>query len=798
MKLPIPFLNTKNDDSSYYLALLITDEKACGVILFESAGRVKIINTHQEFFTESVEHLSQEELITAVDKTISKAEEVLPPNIETHKTIFGVKEGWVDEETKKIKKDYLSRLKKVCDSLDLTPIGFMVTTEAIANLLQQEEGAPLSAVFAELGPKSVTLTLFRAGKPIEKVQGPRGESAATSVDKLLQHFTIAVLPARIILFSSKHNDHLSQQFIAHQWSKSIPFLHMPQVTMLPAGFDAKAVTFGAATQLGFELVNLSNQIEPHTLPVHPKLTADDNGEEEEPQHAKHSEEEPEDEERKEAPHSLQKEEDEIPTPMSGDNFGFVAGQDVASSPAHTKESLHHKQSLHETPVHHAEHTAPHPHQAHESTHHEPVIRHALHTEDDRPRHEESTSKKKSLLSALPAISMPKFNLGSSQLAKNKLLWIIIGVILFLIIAGVATGYYYYSNVTASVKLTLRPEVATETDTVTFSATSPSDFSKHIVAAKNVTTTVNGELSINTTGKKDTGEKAKGQVTIYNNSDDPERLSSGAIIKASNGQQFVIDKDVSVSSASGDIFSGTKPGTADVSVTAKEFGSEYNMPSNTKFSIGGNNLLAAKNDSAFSGGSKKTITVVSKEDMAKLRVELPQTLEDKAMSELSKAADSGETVLPVVLSTRLTKEKFDKKLDDEAKKLKLTATIQFAGLAYADEDLEQYTKSLLKGDNSANVNIADNSVKNTVEDAKKKNEKEVEATVNLEAGLLPVINKEEITRDLDGKSLSEAQAILERLPQLESSEITFSPNIPLLPNVFPSLPKNITVDITAHE
>src|SRR3989344_600171 len=119
--------------------------------------------------TASLETASTDELISVIDKTISRAEEVLPADIETHKTVFGLKEGWVEKETKKIKKEYLAKLKKICDALDMKPIGFMVISEAIANLLQTEEGAPLSAILIEMDKKTVNLTLFRAGKISESI-----------------------------------------------------------------------------------------------------------------------------------------------------------------------------------------------------------------------------------------------------------------------------------------------------------------------------------------------------------------------------------------------------------------------------------------------------------------------------------------------------------------------------------------------------------------------------------------------------------------------------------------------------
>ena len=48
----------------------------------------------------------------------------------------------------------------------------------------------------------------------------------------------------------------------------MPFLHVPQITVLPAGFDMRSVMFGAATQMGFKV--LESKVD--TLP---KLSAEE-------------------------------------------------------------------------------------------------------------------------------------------------------------------------------------------------------------------------------------------------------------------------------------------------------------------------------------------------------------------------------------------------------------------------------------------------------------------------------------------------------------------------------------------
>src|SRR3989344_7904771 len=165
MKLPLlPFLE-KKESREYFLALVLRNEKVNAVFFEESLGKVSVLGKHSEYFENSIEQVSLEELLGILDKAISTAEQSLPENVETVKTIFGVKGSWVEDN--KIKKDYLLKLKRISDELGLVPIGFLVAFEAIVHLLQKEEGAPVTAILVETGEKYVSVAHIKAGKIIE-------------------------------------------------------------------------------------------------------------------------------------------------------------------------------------------------------------------------------------------------------------------------------------------------------------------------------------------------------------------------------------------------------------------------------------------------------------------------------------------------------------------------------------------------------------------------------------------------------------------------------------------------------
>src|SRR3989344_2367203 len=253
MKLPFSLPFGKKEKPQYYLSLLLRDEKANAVIFEEFQGKARVVGEHEEYFNESIETATLDEWLEVLDKTISIAEKVLPPNEETHNTIFGVKGEWIEDT--RIKKEYLQKLKKVCEELDLNPLGFIVIHEAITTLLKEEEGVPISAILVEVERHGLAVSLLRGGRILETKRTRSEGSLSETIDRLLHHFTkYEVLPSRIILFDGRDTESLSHTLTGHTWSKSLPFLHVPTVTTLPKGFDAKAVLIGAAGQMGFEVL----------------------------------------------------------------------------------------------------------------------------------------------------------------------------------------------------------------------------------------------------------------------------------------------------------------------------------------------------------------------------------------------------------------------------------------------------------------------------------------------------------------------------------------------------------------
>lgn len=772
----------KKEKPQYFLALLLRDEKANAVIFEEFQGKIQVKGLHEEYFKTSIEETSLDEFLEVLDKSISSAEANLPENIETQKTVFGVKENWVEDS--KIKKDYLLKLKKASEALGLSPIGFLVIHEAIAHLLQKEEGAPVSAILTEIDKKNLAISIFRAGRIIETRRTKIEDSIPKTCDLLLQQFTnCEILPSRILIFDGRNIDKLQQEFVAHSWSKSLSFLHVPQITTLSSGFDAKAVLFGAATQMGFELLGDDSE-KPTEENVENKVIEEietfegfknEKDQKEEKKIEKDSKK-PEEKTEDELGNSTK---DEIEgTFQEASSFGFVKEKDVLGKTQKKKETenvirINDNFSTYEE---------------NEITEKQEI------SKQNQPGNIFGTIKNVGVLNFIATIlnfakkiKMPKF-----LVLKTRKKIILLPLIAVILIAAGALIYLF--GLKASITLKVNPKTVEQNKDLTFS-TKSSDLSKNILAGEVISVSEDGEASIDVTGKKDVGTPAKGNITIYSRLTESKTFNAGTIIK-SDKLEFTLDKALTVASSSAD--ASASPSTGTVSVTASGIGKESNLPSGTKFSVGSFDAsdVVAKNDSAFSGGTKKEITAVSKDDQNKLLDELPKDLESKAKDDINKQILNGSDILPVFITTNVSKKEFDHKIGDEAGKLTLSGTVIFGGISYKKNDLNDLSKNIIS-ENLKEMTLSKEGIKYSLKEIKVKNKNEVTAKLSAKAFLLPKIDTQKIIDNLAGKSFDSANKILMSLPQVSDTEITFNPKIPFLPKLLPRLAKNIKIIIETN-
>jgi hypothetical protein len=621
-------------------------------------------------------------------------------------------------------------------------MGFIVSIEAIVAFLQKKEGAPISGIFVELSEKFLTVFIVRSGNVIDIKHGAIDESVEQTVEKLLGQVTsLDVLPSKIILLHNKEAENVQQKFLSHHWTKELPFMHLPQVAILERGFENEAIINGVATQLN---VTVKGDVNVSTV------------------------------------EEIGDGEDVIS--QSDDTFGFVQEKDVGQQEKVVKKPVEDKK--------------PDKFEFSEEQGKSPIIKHAGEEvlEEDEPTQEVQGEEGVGKKSFLATFFTPETFSKLPKLFGNgkKLIIPLIALVVVVLIVG---AYYAFFLKAQVIVFTDKKAFAQDSLAITLTTSGDSSFEDKTLKVSTLDEEVKGEESQETTGQKDTGQKATGTMTIFNKTEQPKQLEKGKVITSSNNLDFTLNDAVTIASTSSFSTSFTN---VQAKVTASNFGKEYNIPSQTNFTIKGISTsdIFGRNDSAFSGGTKEEIQVVSKKDLQALENTVSKRLLDKAKSEVSSKLNSDEALVPVELASEFKDKTFDKKEDDKAKSVKLTATIVFTLGIYKKEELAKFISSSNEFDVPKDFKLSDSESSIKISDIKQ-NKNETSAKLSFNAIFKPQLDTSKIPQEITGKSISGATAKLKSTPGVSDVTILFPNKLPYLPLLVPLNKGNISVDVKSQ-
>ncbi|MCH7951686.1 hypothetical protein IH980_03050 [Patescibacteria group bacterium] len=748
---------TKEKTQEQFLAIEIGTETVTTAVWQVVDGQTQIVKlgATEEWKTEKD---SIDSLLTAIDASLEKALADAEP--EPNKVIFGLQESWVAGET--ITKDYAKILKRISEKLEFEPIGFVVTSEAIVHLLKQQEGTPPTAILILVTESEIQVTLVNVGKILGSQTVSRSEDIGADVEEGLARFEIEEnMPSRMLLFNGTLDlESLKQNLLSCDWLEKLPFLHFPKVEVLEKQVTIKAVAIGggaeAAKALGFEIIE---------------------------------EEEKEKEEKEEAPPEVEGKEalpeETIPT---AEEIGFKTDVDVAQEVAKKEEPKEEKPKEEEAKPR----TPPSPE---EQAKEEVSV--------ETPEGKEAWSAKLiSLTSMIPRMMrLPRLRIPRpSDLLDSRLKMTIGIVIAFFVLSAAAVMYGYWTIPRAQIVLYVRPKTLETELIITIDPKS-----NQVVAAENripgkiVGMELEGEKEKETTGSKLVGEKAKGEVSVYNKTSAAKTFAAGTMLVGPNKLAFSLDSEVSVASASSqesDEAVTTTFGKAKASITATAIGTEYNLPADTDFTLKAFSTASydAKNESNISGGTSREIQAIAKNDIDDLLNQLKQELKQKAANELESQEGPGRKVLVDGVEIEVLSSEVSGEVGEEAQTVSAKIKAKITTLAYDDEDYNQILRLASSEAIPQDFRLQ--------EDESFAEVKEVEfqdglarITVVYKAVLIPRIEEQEIKRKLTGKHPQLVEKYLGSLPNFSKAEVKITPEaLPARLKTFPRKAENITIEI----
>jgi len=747
----------KEDDEEYFWSLIIEPEWASAGIWKLEGDKVKVVTISPP----SSWHLD-EELVSACDASCSSAvqnfpEELNPPS----KVVFGVVSSWV--EGGEIKEEYLSKIKRVCSELSLTPVGFVVMAEALSNYYKSEEGGQVNAIFLGVSENNLELSIFRLGKLVGVSQIARSVSVVEDVTEGLSRFYSGeAYPSRIILYNSKEGelDEIKQELIKADWEglKEVKFLHTPKIEIVAPDRKIYAVCLAGGAEMG-DVTKVMPLVE---SPLGTNANVENMNET------------PESELSVEQITNVE----EPPENLSPEDFGFTVSSESGDyENFRESDSDNYSQN-----------------QVREEANKEEVFSQPIMPQPVAPNQVMQKGEKTSIFTkiSLPKIkfSFPKFNL---KFKAPKTIFIGL-MFLFLLLGGFFAFWWFFPK--AEVTLYVSPKkIEDEVEISVDASSNTTDFENAVVSGEVVTKKTSGEKSMQTTGTKVIGDKATGEITIYR-AGSSINLTKNTIVKGPGSLNFSLDEDTTV--ASGSVLTR---GITKVKVTAKEIGAQYNLASGTTFTISNysSSDMEATNESAFSGGSSREVNAISEGDQKNLLESLQEELETTLKDELENAVSSDYMLITDSITYSVAKKDYDKKVGDEGSSLKLTLDLEAEGVLAKRSEIEELGLKYLNERVPSGYSLKNDQIQ---ADFTYKNKKDDTYYMSLfvSANLLPQVDIDEIRKNITGKYPETADEYMKNnVPGYVRSVINFKKfRFPGKLGTLPRIADNIEISISAEK
>ncbi|MFA6080870.1 MAG: hypothetical protein WC741_00500 [Patescibacteria group bacterium] len=298
-------------------------------------------------------------------------------------------------------------------------------------------------------------------------------------------------------------------------------------------------------------------------------------------------------------------------------------------------------------------------------------------------------------------------------------------------------------------------------------------------------------TINTTGKQDIGDKARGQVTISNFDDKEKVFPKGSVLQAAK-LNFILDAEIKVASSSLTADGSAKlPGKNTGAVTAAQIGPESNLPKSQRFAFDGlsSSTYFAVNETAFTGGSKKQIQTVSKKDQDDLKT----VIMNKAKKEIpSIKVLPNEAVASSISEVTLSKIVFSKEVGEEGSKLTLQTTVDTTQYLYDKDSFLNKVMVLFKPEVKENYSIEKGNVSYKVNKIVKEEDLlTIDAEVKAKAVIK--VSTDGIKKSILGKNQSKVKQILKDQYKIDGYNLDITEPLPVLKNFLPLFLKNIILE-----
>lgn len=351
--------------------------------------------------------------------------------------------------------------------------------------------------------------------------------------------------------------------------------------------------------------------------------------------------------------------------------------------------------------------------------------------------------------------------------RKKLLLIIAGAIL--LIGFLVWGIFFAPR--ATVQITARTTDSSVNNAVTLSSDLSTDLAAKTIKTTTQQTKKTASVEFDATGKKEVGEKAKGTVKFSTNniSNLGTTIPAGTALTSTGGKVFTTDESVTITISN---YQG-----ANAAVTASDRGASSNGASGSV--SGAPSGISAAIVGSTAGGTDKTITVVTAEDIQKQTEQLKQQNTDAIKKDLASKLGSDVVVIDQTFKVEQSSPVSTPAVDQEVTagtkpKLSSEATYSLSGVDknelnnYLDDNFAKQLEGLkdqrtydngIGGVTFTNVNAIDTGFT---------------ANIVATAKIGPKIEDSVIKDTAKGKRYGEIQSSIEAISGVDNVDVKFWP------------------------
>jgi hypothetical protein len=360
------------------------------------------------------------------------------------------------------------------------------------------------------------------------------------------------------------------------------------------------------------------------------------------------------------------------------------------------------------------------------------------------------------------------------------------------------GVSYFVLPTGKVIVQVESEdIEFEKDIIADTAVSVLDIENLTIPAKVIEVSKDRSDSASATGTKETGEKASGQVTIYNKTTSQVTIVNGTTLESiETGLKYKTTTDVTVDAKKPDDdpeYPGMY-GVVDVGIIAESFGEDYNTSEKQEFRIQGYAVenIYGKNFNSITGGTTEEITVVSQEDYDNLKTSLEDLLKEDLAGSLEAEAGSSRQLLTDTIQYETINESASPGVDAQASTFSLSVTVKATALSFLNEDIDNLAEVLVEEENEQNVEVEEFEYSSSVTSTEGN---KIYLKLSITGVVTPSVDQDGLKTSLAGKSKGAAQSYLDSQEQIKDYEIKLFPLwLPSFLRHFPNSTGKISVEI----